>query len=232
MLYGDLIQHSVTTIDMGLPPLMSEPRSSLVTKRAEDVVNSRGKRLLDLALAVALLVAFMPVMILVAIMIKLDSKGSVLFRQERYGLNKKIFHVYKFRTMTAAEGRGTFTQAKKCDPRVTRVGSFLRRTSLDELPQLLNIIRGEMSFVGPRPHPTVMDDYYATHMPLYRERHLVRPGLTGLAQIRGFRGEVSGDHDILARLRAERSYIRRWNLLLDIKIVVLTPSAMMGKNVY
>ena len=211
MLYGDLIQHSVTTIDMGLPPLMSEPRSSLVTKRAEDVVNSRGKRLLDLALAVVLLLAFMPVMILVAIMIKLDSKGSVLFRQERYGLNKKIFHVYKFRTMTAAEGRGTFTQAKKCDPRVTRVGSFLRRTSLDELPQLLNIIRGEMSFVGPRPHPTVMDDYYATHMPLYRERHLVRIGFRALLVVHVV-AVLAGLDELSPEIRETVTRVQPWTL--------------------
>jgi putative colanic acid biosynthesis UDP-glucose lipid carrier transferase len=180
------------------------------------------KRLEDLVLGtLAVAVAAIP-MLFIAIGIKLTSKGPVLFRQRRYGLNGEVIDVYKFRSMTVAEDGANVRQATKNDARITPFGAFLRRTSLDELPQLLQVVTGSMSLVGPRPHAVAHNEAYRKHIHGYMLRHKVKPGLTGWAQVNGWRGETETMEKMEKRIEYDLDYIRRWNLFLDIKIVFLT----------
>ncbi|MEK8051124.1 undecaprenyl-phosphate glucose phosphotransferase [Ideonella sp. DXS22W] len=181
------------------------------TKRAEDIVLSS---LILVLIALPLLV--------IALAVRLSSPGPVLFRQRRYGLNGKAFEIWKFRTMTVMEDGADFVQARQADPRVTRLGSFLRRTSLDELPQFINVLRGDMSIVGPRPHPMALDEQHKQLIPHYWFRHKIRPGITGLAQINGYRGPTDTLDKMEGRIQYDIEYIDRWSLLLDLKIIVLT----------
>jgi len=179
------------------------------------------KRLEDFVFgSIALLILF-PLMALISVVIKLDSTGPALFCQARSGRNREIIKVYKFRTMYQS-GSQAFRQAEKDDPRITRVGSFLRRTSLDELPQLFNVIQGSMSLVGPRPHPLKLDDDFKYVIPSLNSRYCVKPGITGWAQINGFRGETRKVSDMVSRIDHDRHYIKHWSLLLDFKILVMT----------
>lgn len=180
------------------------------------------KRMIDIVIASALLVLALPVMVLIALLVKATSPGSVLFKQRRYGLDGKEIIVYKFRTMTVSEDGNDFVQVKKNDSRVTPIGHFLRRYSLDELPQLLNILQGRMSLVGPRPHPIALNEQYRKLIKGYMLRHKVLPGLTGLAQINGCRGETARVDEMEARIRYDLDYLRRWSPLLDLKILFLT----------
>jgi len=179
-------------------------------KRAEDFIGG----------SCALLILF-PLMALISIIVKLDSTGPALFCQARSGRNREIIKVYKFRTMYQ-NGSQEFRQAQKDDPRITRVGAFLRRTSLDELPQLFNVIQGSMSLVGPRPHPLKLDEDFKYVIPALTSRYSVKPGITGWAQINGFRGETSKVSDMVGRIEHDRHYIKNWSLWLDIKILVMT----------
>jgi Undecaprenyl-phosphate glucose phosphotransferase len=184
-----------------------------------------AKGLEDRILGALLLVVFSPLFIAVAIAIKLNSKGSVLFIQKRYGFNNNEFSVLKFRTMRAAPEpapRDGVVQAQREDPRVTAVGKFLRRTSLDELPQLVNVVRGEMSLVGPRPHAIAHNEEYATVINEYLSRHRVKPGITGWAQINGFRGETQTLDLMRQRVQHDLYYIENWSVLFDLRILVMT----------
>lgn len=165
---------------------------------------------------------------LIAAAIKLDSPGPVFFKQKRRGRYLDVFNVLKFRTMSVMEDGDSVRQATTNDPRVTRVGRILRRTSLDELPQLLNVIRGDMSLVGPRPHALCQDRAYSQAMMLYPDRHQMRPGMTGLAQVCGMRGATTEPGAIEARLAADLDYIRRWSLWLDLKILARTGVAVVN----
>ncbi len=190
------------------------------------------KRLEDLVLGIVALVLLMPLMILISIIIKLDSTGPALFCQNRHGRNKEIIRVYKFRTMYQNRD-AAFKQASKGDPRITRVGSFLRRTSLDELPQLFNVLQGSMSLVGPRPHPMALDESFKYVIPALNSRYAVKPGITGWAQINGFRGETSQIEDMIGRVEHDRHYINHWSIWLDIKILFLTVlKGWMHENAY
>jgi putative colanic acid biosynthesis UDP-glucose lipid carrier transferase len=180
------------------------------------------KRATDLALAGVALVLASPVMALVAAAVKFTSKGPVLFRQRRYGLNGEEIVVYKFRSMTTTEDGSVVTQATKHDARVTAVGRFIRRTSLDELPQLFNVIQGQMSMVGPRPHAVAHNEMYRKLISGYMIRHKVRPGITGLAQVNGMRGETELLEKMAARVRYDLEYLRHWSPWLDLKIIVRT----------
>ena len=180
------------------------------------------KRVEDLLLGVVLLVACAPLMALIALAIRLDSCGPVLFRQKRYGLDGKVIRVWKFRTMYICEDGEDFTQARRDDPRVTRVGRILRRTSLDELPQLFNVLEGSMSVVGPRPHPVKMNEEYRTRVKAYMWRHKVKPGITGWAQVNGWRGETDTIEKMRRRVEHDLEYIENWSLLFDLKILGLT----------
>ncbi|ADP70116.1 Undecaprenyl-phosphate glucose phosphotransferase [Rhodomicrobium vannielii ATCC 17100] len=181
------------------------------------------KKIEDIVIATIALFVFAPAMCLIAIAIKLDSPGPVFFRQRRHGFNNKIIHVLKFRTMTVLEDGQQVVQASKSDSRVTRVGRILRRTSLDELPQFLNVLKGDMSVVGPRPHALAHNDYYSRLLENYARRHRVKPGITGWAQINGFRGEVLEASQMEQRVKLDLEYIENWAIWLDIKIVLMTP---------
>ncbi|MDB3935148.1 sugar transferase [Granulosicoccus sp.] len=190
------------------------------------------KRTLDLVAGLTALLVFAPLLMIVAILIRLDSKGSALYRQPRTGINGRVFEVYKLRTMyTNSSTR--FVQAGKNDPRITRIGALLRRTSLDELPQLLNVIEGTMSLVGPRPHPLGLDAQFRQQLPFYDSRYMVKPGITGLAQVKGYRGETRETEAMANRIRYDRLYISRWNIFLDIKLLMITAfKGWIHKNAY
>ncbi len=179
------------------------------------------KRLEDFVLGSLALILVFPILIIIAVVIKLDSTGPALFCQARSGRNRNVIKVYKFRTMYQSGG-SEFRQASRNDPRVTRVGAFLRRTSLDELPQLINVIQGSMSLVGPRPHPLKLDEDFKYVIPALNTRYCVKPGITGWAQINGFRGETRKVGDMIGRIEHDRHYIYNWSLLLDLKILVMT----------
>ena len=185
-------------------------------------IENLQKRLFDLVFSGMALIVLSPILALVALLIKLDSPGPVFFRQTRYGFNQEPFRIWKFRSMTTMEDGAVVTQAKRCDPRVTRLGAYLRRFSIDELPQLWNVFKGEMSIVGPRPHAMAHDQLYVERLARYARRHNVKPGITGWAQVCGHRGEIEDDSRMQARLEHDLYYIDNWSLWFDIKIVMLT----------
>ncbi|WP_407524635.1 undecaprenyl-phosphate glucose phosphotransferase [Methylobacterium oryzisoli] len=190
------------------------------------------KRAFDLVLASTGLVLLSPLLMLIAILIRLDSPGPCLFRQKRHGFNQEAFSVFKFRSMRTEAG-ATFRQATRGDDRITRVGRFLRRSNLDELPQLLNVIRGDMSLVGPRPHALAHDRSFERRIALYARRHNVRPGITGWAQVNGLRGETLTDADMQRRVEHDLHYIDNWSLWFDIQIIAMTVFARSAfRNAY
>jgi putative colanic acid biosysnthesis UDP-glucose lipid carrier transferase len=192
------------------------------------------KSVADRMLAALGLLLLSPVFAFIAAWIKLDSKGSVFFRQQRYGMDGQVFHVWKFRSMSQdASASGNVVQATKNDMRVTKVGAFLRKSSLDELPQLLNVLDGTMSLVGPRPHARAHNEHFRKLIPGYMLRHKIKPGMTGLAQIRGFRGETDTLDKMESRIESDLDYMRNWSLGMDFLIMVRTPlSLIFGKNAY
>ncbi len=186
------------------------------------------KRLEDIVLGGILLIASIPLCLLIALAIRLESSGPIFFVQRRRGRYQTVISVLKFRTMHVLEDGPGVVQAKSCDPRITRVGRILRRTSLDELPQLINVLKGEMSLVGPRPHALAHDDAFSRLLEIYPDRHQMRPGMTGLAQIKGLRGSTAAPGSIEARLEADLTYVRSWSLLLDLKILRQTIYAVVA----
>jgi exopolysaccharide biosynthesis polyprenyl glycosylphosphotransferase len=184
---------------------------------------SRAKRLFDVVCAVGALVVLSPLLASVALAVKLTSPGPVFFTQYRYGRNNHRFTIYKFRTMHAHLGDTSgVKQTVANDPRVTRIGRFLRQTSLDELPQLINVVIGDMSLVGPRPHVPGMraaSTLYESLVPYYFQRHTIKPGITGLAQVSGCRGSTASANLAISRVDYDLEYIERWSLWLDIKII-------------
>ena len=185
-------------------------------------MNSIVKRASDIVLALLIHTMLLPVMLGIAIAIKSTSPGPIIFKQRRYGLDGEEIIVYKFRSMTVAEDGAKVTQATKTDKRVTKVGAFLRRSSLDELPQFFNVLQGRMSIVGPRPHAVAHNELYRKQIKGYMLRHKVRPGITGWAQVNGFRGETDTLDKMEARISYDLDYLRRWSLMLDLWIIVLT----------
>ena len=190
--------------------------------RAAGRLQSACKRLLDIAVTFPVLVVALPVMVAVAAAVRLDSPGPVLFRQQRLGLDGKAFTILKFRTMTVAEDGAQVQQACRNDPRVTRVGHFLRVWSLDELPQLFNVLSGEMSLVGPRPHARAHDEHYAALIGYYTQRQRVKPGITGWAQVNGLRGETPTVKSMRDRVDFDVWYARHAGIALDIEILFRT----------
>jgi Undecaprenyl-phosphate glucose phosphotransferase len=191
------------------------------------------KRVLDIVGASVSLLMLAPLMALTALAIRLDSSGPVLFRQRRNGFNTSPFWIYKFRTMTVMDDGVVVLQAKRGDPRVTRVGRVLRQSSIDELPQLFNVLLGDMSLVGPRPHALAHDDKYAEVLSDYAFRNHVKPGITGWAQVNGCRGETARIEQMKARVDRDLWYINHWGLLLDLKILALTCfEVIRGRNAY
>jgi putative colanic acid biosysnthesis UDP-glucose lipid carrier transferase len=193
-----------------------------LAEAAERVQRSGLKRLVDLLGAGWGLMFLAPFLIFVAVLIRLESRGPALFRQRRTGYGGKTFKIYKFRTMRVAEDGDAVRQAERFDARTTLVGAFLRRSSIDELPQLINVLKGEMSLVGPRPHALAHDRYYGEVIPAYRDRFLIKPGITGLAQVLGYRGATPELAMMAARVEKDVQYIRRWSVRFDIEILFRT----------
>ncbi|MBV8165234.1 MAG: undecaprenyl-phosphate glucose phosphotransferase, partial [Alphaproteobacteria bacterium] len=181
------------------------------------------KTLEDRVLGAVILILMLPLMAVCALLIKLDSAGPALFRQKRYGFNNNEITVFKFRTMAhEPQADASVPQARRNDPRITRIGAFLRKTSLDELPQLFNVLRGEMSLVGPRPHAVAHNEHYAKIIDGYLGRHRVKPGITGWAQVNGLRGETETPEKMRMRVQYDLFYIDNWSLLFDLKILAMT----------
>lgn len=189
-----------------------------------------GKRGMDLFLSIFTLILIMSWLFpLLAIMIMLDSKGPVLFKQLRHGLDNKPFYCYKFRTMVANKDADV-KQATQNDQRITKIGRFLRASSIDELPQIFNVLKGEMAIVGPRPHTVPMNLEFSKSIDNFMLRHSVKPGITGLAQAKGFRGEIKDFYDIYSRYKLDVFYVRKWCLVLDLKIILDTLWSLVLKN--
>ncbi len=180
------------------------------------------KRTTDLILSLIIIMLIMLPMLFIAIGIKLSSPGPIIFKQRRYGMRGESIEVWKFRSMRVCEDGDIIKQATRNDPRITRFGAFLRRTSLDELPQFFNVLQGTMSIVGPRPHAIAHNEFYREQIPGYMLRHKVKPGITGLAQISGFRGETETIDKMEGRIRLDLEYIRQWSLWLDTVIILKT----------
>jgi len=205
------------------------PLASLqLTRRPLTTFEVMQKRLFDLVFAAIALVALTPLLLAVAVLISLDSPGPVFFVQRRFGFNQKPFRIIKFRTMRTLDDGAVVPQAVRDDPRLTRVGRWLRRWNIDEIPQLFNVLTGDMSLVGPRPHALSHDRDYEQRISLYARRHNVKPGITGWAQINGFRGVTDTDEKMRKRVEYDLFYIDNWSLWLDLKIIartVLSPTA-------
>ncbi|KQS52742.1 MAG: undecaprenyl-phosphate glucose phosphotransferase [Flavobacterium sp.] len=198
------------------------PIISLRNIPLDEIANKIIKRTFDIMFSLVIIIGILSWLIpILAIFIKLESKGSVFFKQKRNGLNYKEFYCYKFRSMRLNE-IADLHQVSKNDPRITKVGKFIRKTSIDELPQFFNVLLGDMSVVGPRPHMVSHTEMYARRIDKFMVRHFIKPGITGLAQTKGFRGEVESDKDIIYRVKFDIFYLENWSLLLDIKIIFLT----------
>lgn len=216
----DLIQSRTTEID-GVP---------VVAMCETPFQGSRGliKRSMDLVISVSALIVLSPFLVLVSLMVKMSSAGPVIFRQRRYGLDGRIIDVYKFRSMRVTEDGANVQQATRDDTRVTAFGRFMRRYSIDELPQLLNVIQGNMSLVGPRPHAVAHNEQYRHLIKGYMVRHKVPPGITGLAQVNGCRGETSQLEDMQRRIEYDLDYLRHWSPTLDLRILIQTVFQVFG----
>jgi lipopolysaccharide/colanic/teichoic acid biosynthesis glycosyltransferase len=206
---------------------------SSVAHPSSRATESSLKRTLDVVVALLALALLAPLLGLVALAIAVEDGGPVLYRQYRTGLHGRVFTVLKFRSMSVSEDGDEVRQACRWDARVTRVGAIIRALSIDELPQLYNVLRGDMSLVGPRPHAVRHDEAWGRAVPAYRQRFRTRPGLTGYAQIRGFRGEVRDIGDIVRRTEADNYYIDNWSLKLELQIVLRTiPLLFHDPNAY
>ena len=213
--YGDVTKLEVTYLDT--LPILKVRMFPL-----DLFYNQLLKIVLDKVLSFLFCVFFLSWLFpIISLLILLDSKGSVIFKQKRNGLNGKEFDCYKFRTMRTTD-TNSIIETKRNDDRVTKIGKFLRKTSLDEIPQFLNVLKGDMSIVGPRPHMIVQDTYYKEVIKKYYLRHYVKPGITGLAQISGYRGAIDSNEDMEKRISADVFYVRNWSLFFDIKIIIQT----------
>jgi len=224
---------SLTLFSQPMVDLLGVPAINLAASPITDL-RVLPKRVFDRLFAFGALTALAPLMLAIAVMVKLSSPGPVFFRQKRKGIDGNQFEIYKFRSMKVhAEVAGKVTQATRRDPRITAVGAFLRRTSLDELPQFINVLRGEMSVVGPRPHALEHDDIYKDLVKGYMHRYRIKPGITGWAQINGYRGETDRIEKMMGRVKLDLYYMQNWTFWLDIKIVVLTFwKGFVGSNAY
>jgi putative colanic acid biosynthesis UDP-glucose lipid carrier transferase len=221
-----LLNHAVTDVaGMAVLDLSASPMVG---------INRLVKAIEDRVLALFILLLVSPLMAMLAIGVKLSSPGPVLFKQKRHGWDGKVISIYKFRTMVVhCENDGTVTQAKKCDYRVTKFGAFLRRTSLDELPQFVNVLQGKMSIVGPRPHAIAHNEQYKDQIEAYMLRHKVKPGITGWAQVNGLRGETDTLDKMRKRVEYDLYYIEHWSLWFDLAIIFRTLfTGFTDKNAY
>jgi putative colanic acid biosysnthesis UDP-glucose lipid carrier transferase len=224
---------SLTLFNQPMVDLLGVPAINLAASPITDL-RVLPKRVFDRLFALGALMALSPLMLLIALAVKVSSPGPVFFRQKRKGIDGNQFEIYKFRSMRVhKEEHGKVTQATRRDPRITAVGAFLRRTSLDELPQFINVLKGEMSVVGPRPHALEHDDIYKDLVRGYMHRYRIKPGITGWAQINGYRGETDRIEKMMGRVKLDLYYMQHWTFWLDMKIVVLTFwKGFVGSNAY
>lgn len=223
----NLLNHSVREV-AGVP-LISLNESPLTSSKLSMIL----KDVMDRSIAAFALIGLSPLMFWVAYKVKISSPGPVFFKQERHGWDGKVIKVWKFRSMKLhAEANGEVKQATKEDPRITDIGRMIRRTSIDELPQLINVLQGSMSLVGPRPHAVAHNDYYSDKINAYLARHRIKPGITGLAQISGYRGETETIDKMEKRVEYDLAYINNWSLSLDVKILLKTPKSLLSKDIY
>lgn len=207
--------------------------SATTLHAASAYLNGPVKRLVDAVGSLALIILLAPLLLTIMALVRLDSPGGAFYRQMRYGRDGKPFQILKFRSMAQTAPGAGFVQATRGDPRITRIGRFIRRTSLDELPQLFNVLQGNMSMVGPRPHAVEHNEQYAQLIGGYHGRHRVKPGITGWAQINGFRGETDTVEKMRGRVEYDIFYIENWSLWFDLKIMILTAFAgWTHKNAY
>jgi putative colanic acid biosysnthesis UDP-glucose lipid carrier transferase len=199
----------------------------------DSILNRFVKRLFDIIFSSLVFIGILSWLVpIIGILIKLESKGPIFFKQHRHGKDNRHFLCWKFRTMTF-EKNADFKQAKKNDSRITKVGNILRKTSIDEIPQFINVFLGDMSVVGPRPHPIKLNEEFQPQIDRFWQRHAVKPGITGLAQAKGFRGETAELSDMSGRVKLDRFYVKNWSLMLDFKIILLTIiSIVRGQNAY
>ena len=196
-------------------------------------LNSSIKRLEDIIISSILLTVLAPLFLILGVLIKSESPGPVFFKQRRYGEDGKEFLVWKFRSMTVTEDGNEVKQAQRNDERITKIGAWIRKLSIDELPQLINVLLGNMSLVGPRPHAVAHNEYYRNVVPGYMARHQIKPGITGLAQVKGHRGETPNIEDMEQRIYYDLEYIRNWTVFLDFRILAMTlPALMKNKDTY
>lgn len=219
-----LLNHSVRELN-GLP-LITLSESPMMSE-----TQLLGKTLVDKSIALLALLALSPLMLTIAFLVWLSSPGPILFRQKRHGWDGRIIEVWKFRSMYVHQDAHV-QQASRNDPRITPIGRFIRRTSIDELPQLFNVLGGSMSLVGPRPHAIAHNGFYSQYIRCYMMRHRIKPGMTGLAQVNGLRGETDTLEKMLARVEMDIEYINKWSLSLDIKILLKTPFSLFSKNAF
>lgn len=213
--------------------LMGQPSLVLNATAMESSEGRLVKSLFDRLFALVVLIGLSPLLVAIALLVKLSSPGPVFFRQLRQGISGKPFHCLKFRSMVVHCEEGCLTQASANDPRITRVGAFLRRTSLDELPQFINVLLGDMSVVGPRPHAIQHNELYSTQVERYMQRHRTKPGITGWAQINGYRGETRTLETMAKRIEYDLYYMQHWSFMLDLKIIFWTAfKGWTGKNAY
>lgn len=189
------------------------------------------KALLDRSVAPLVILAFSPLLLATAFAVKRSSPGPILFKQKRHGWNGEVIKVYKFRSMRMHDD-SEVKQATRHDNRITPIGRFIRRTSLDELPQFINVLQGRMSLVGPRPHAVAHNDYYTGKIDAYMARHRIKPGITGLAQVSGCRGETETLDKMAKRVELDLAYINNWSVWLDLKILIKTPLTLISKDIY
>lgn len=226
-------------VDRSLENVMSRSASGLgrlasieVQRAPLTLAEQLQKRALDIVVAATALIALVPLLLCVAVLIKLESKGPVLFKQHRNGFNGRVFKIYKFRSMTTADDGAEIRQATRNDIRVTRIGRFLRRSSIDELPQLWNVLIGDMSIVGPRPHAVAHNTDYNRRIAKYALRHHMRPGLTGWAQVHGYRGETPQLALMERRVEHDIWYVNNWSIWLDLRIMLRTVHALLQMSAY
>ena len=212
---------------------LGEFSSLSLTRSPLSALQRAEKRALDIVIAAIALIVLAPLLAVVALLIKLDGPGPALFRQTRYGFNQQPFSILKFRPMRVLENDRAVRAVTRNDPRVTKIGALLRRFSIDELPQIANVLAGDMSLVGPRPHALSHDQQFERKIARYARRHNVKPGITGWAQVRGYRGEILSDETLAGRIDHDLYYIDNWSLWLDVKILALTIfSARSRANAY
>lgn len=226
----------LTPITPPAPPTISQPQQRVeIVRKAEVVpgtatpVGGWSKRAFDVCASTGALIVLAPLLIATAIAVKLDSPGDSIFRQERGGLGGKTFRIWKFRTMSVMENRGV-VQAVHHDARITRLGAFLRRSSWDELPQLVNVLKGDMSIIGPRPHALEHDIYFQSVDAAYIERFTARPGVTGLAQVNGCRGPTETHDKVRARTKYDVEYVRNWTWWREVEIIAATLALLFWKK--